>query len=96
MHDQTRGAGDEDASPTADRDARDQRIVLTHVLALHPTYLIVPHLVREIAAGCEEFTESDSLERAVRDLTVVGLLQCPGGLVMPTHAALRFDELLGG
>ncbi|MEX0972286.1 MAG: hypothetical protein WDZ46_03410 [Solirubrobacterales bacterium] len=83
-------------SPTAMQDLRDQRVVLTHVLTLHPTYLVVPQLVQEIGGGIEEFAEGDALERAVRDLTGLGLLQCPSGLVMPTHAAIRFDALLGG
>ena len=97
MQDQPNGASlDGLASPTAMQDLRDQRVVLTHVLALHPTHLVVPQLVGEIAGRIEEFAEGDALERAVRDLTGLGLLQCPSGLVMPTHAAIRFDALLGG
>ena len=96
MQDNPKGAGDWDAPPTAAQDARDQRVVLIHVLALHPTHLILPQLVQEIAGGSEDFAEGDNIERAVRDLTGVGLLQCPGALVMPTPAALRFNELLGG
>jgi hypothetical protein len=74
-------------------DLRDQRVVLTHVLALHPTHLTVPELVRELDDGSETFAASDSVERAVRDLTGIGLLHCPGGLVVPSHAAIRFDQL---
>lgn len=97
MQDQPNGASlDGLDSPTALQDLRDQRIVLTHVLALHPTSLVVPRLVQEIGGGVEEFAEGDALERAVRDLTGLGLLQCPSGLVMPTHAAIRFDALLAG
>ena len=96
MQDNSRGAGDEEASPTAAQDARDQRVVPTHVLALHPTHLILPQLVQAIAGGSEDFAEGDNIERAVRDLTGVGLLHRPGGLVMPTPAALRFNEVLGG
>ena len=96
MQDNPKGAGDEDASPTAAEDIRDQGIVLIHVLTLHPTLLTIPDLVREITSGSEDFAESDNIERAVRDLTGVGLLHCPGALVVPTHAALRFNELLGG
>jgi hypothetical protein len=84
------------SSSTYDQDLRDQRVVLTYVLDLHPTHLLVPQLVQEIAGGTVEFAEGDNLERAVRDLTGLGLLQCPAGLVMPTHAAIRFDALLGG
>lgn len=95
MQDQPSGAGDENASPTAAEDIRDQGIVLIHVLAVHPTHLIVPELVREITAGASDFTEDDRMERAVRDLTGLGLLRCPGGVVMPSRAAIRFNELLG-
>lgn len=88
----------ESAGPrdTQVEDDRDQAAVLTHVLALHPTCVSVPDLVREITAGAVEFEGTDRIERAVRDLTAAGLLYCPSGLVMPTHAALRFDRLLGG
>jgi hypothetical protein len=82
------------ASPNQADDLRDQRIVLTHVLALHPSNLTVPDLVREISAGSADFARGDKIERAVRDLTGVGLLNCPGGLVTPSHAAVRFDALL--
>jgi hypothetical protein len=82
--------------PNHAEDLGDQRVVLTHVLFLHPTHLIVPELVREIVAGQADFEESDRLERAVRDLTGVGLLNCPDGLVVPSNAAIRFDALLGG
>lgn len=81
--------------PNHAEDLGDQRVVLTHVLFLHPTHLIVPELVREISAGAEGFSEGDALERAVLDLTGVGLLNCPGGLVVPSHAAIRFNQLLG-
>jgi hypothetical protein len=34
------------------------------------------------------------MERAIRDLTGFGLLHCPGGMVVPTPAALRFLKIL--
>jgi len=74
-------------------DLRDQRVVLTYVLAIHPAHLRVPEIVREITAGSEEFSEGDGVERAIRDLTGAGLLCCPGGVVMPTQAALHADRL---
>jgi hypothetical protein len=85
MQDQPKGAGDQ--------DLRDQSVSLTHVLALHPNHLPIPDLVREITAGSEDFAEGDNVERAVRDLTGVGLLHCLGGVVAPTRAALHFDSL---
>ncbi len=42
MQDQTSDAGNENVPPTAAEDIRDQGIVLIHVLAVHPTHLIVP------------------------------------------------------
>jgi hypothetical protein len=78
------------------RDVKDQGIVLMHVLALHPTHLIVPDLVRELIKNSDDFADGDNVERAIRELTSLGLLRCPGGLVTPTHAALRFIEILEG
>lgn len=98
MHDQPiQGRPDSgNSSPTSAEDARDQSVVLTHVLLLHPTHLKLPDLAREITAGSKDFGDGDRIERAVRDLTGVGLLYCAGGLVLPTHAAIRFEALLGG
>jgi hypothetical protein len=42
-----------------------------------------------------DFAQRDAIERAVRDLTGVGLLFRSDGLVLPTRAALRFNEILG-
>jgi hypothetical protein len=75
-------------------DLRDQGAVLTEVLALHPAQLRLSELVREIAAGLPDFEKKDAIERAVRDLVGVGLLFRNDDLVLPTRAALRFDELL--
>ncbi len=90
MHDQP-NAGD---SPSEADDVRDQGVVLIHVLMRHPTLLTVPDLVREITSGSEDFAEGDNVERAIRDLTGYGLLHCPGGMVVPTPAALRFLKIL--
>lgn len=77
-----------------DHDRLFRRAVLDQVLDRHPTHLRVVELVREITAGADEaFEGSDAIERAIRDLTGAGLLHCPGGLVMPTNAALCFAEL---
>jgi hypothetical protein len=94
MHDQPKGADDEDAPPTEAQDIRDQGVVLIHVLHRHPTLMTIPDLVREIASGSEEFAEGDAVERAVRDLTGVGLLHCPSGLAVPSPAALRFLKVI--
>lgn len=81
------------APSNEDLDARDQRIVLTRVLALHPTHLTFPELAAEVCEDPDDFAEGDALARAVRDLAVAGLLQMNGLQVVPTRAALHFDSL---
>lgn len=70
-----------------DRDLRDQSVVLSRILDLHPTHLPIPALVRDLEGS------GDTYERAIRDLTGAGLLRCPGGVVEPTEAALHFERL---
>lgn len=97
MHDQPiRGCRDfGGSSMTAAQDLHDQGVVLIHVLTIYPTHLRLLELVREITAGSSDFAEGDRIERAVRDLVGVGLLFRNDGLVLPTRAALRFNEILG-
>ena len=94
MQDNPKGAGDKNVPPTEAQDIRDQGVVLIHVLSRHPTLLTIPDLVREITSGSEDFAEGDNLERAVRDLTGVGLLHCPSGLAVLSPAALRFLKII--
>jgi hypothetical protein len=51
-------------------------------------------LMREIAGEFADFDERDAIERAVRDLVGVGLLHNREDFVVPSRAALRFNELL--
>jgi hypothetical protein len=77
----------------AGEDTRDQRALLTRVLALHPTHLTLPELAREVCEDPDDFAEGDALARAVRDLAAAGLLRMNGLVVMPTRAAIHFDSL---
>jgi hypothetical protein len=77
---------------TAERDAAIESAVLQLALALHPASLTVEELAREM--GADGGAERDALERAVRDLSGAGLLRRRAGVVTPTRAALRFDELM--
>ena len=61
--------------------------VLHLVLARHPAQLRLDELVR--AVGEDELLVND----AVANLVVDGLLHRHGDFVVPTRAALRFDEL---
>ena len=76
------------------QDIRDQAIVLTFVLTLNPKHLTIPDLARTLNAKPGGFVRPDAVERAVRDLTGVGLVVIDGGLVQPTTAALRFIEII--
>lgn len=68
------------------QDQPTQRAVLSLALNAHPKSLTIPDLAREIDQG-------DAVERAVRELVGVGLLDCQGISVRPSAAALHFDRL---
>lgn len=68
------------------QDQPTQRAVLSLALDAHPKSLTIPDFAREIDRG-------DAVERAIRDLVGVGLLECSGVTIRPTAAALRFEHL---
>jgi len=80
-------------TPAAE-DAVTEAAVLQQVLVDHPAQVTVGELVRELAADPTGFGERDAVERAVRDLVGAGLLHRHDAFVVPTRAALRFNELL--
>jgi hypothetical protein len=84
---------DDSWTPAAE-DAATESAVLQQILALHPAQVTLLELVREVGGESPKFAVRDGIERAVRDLTGVGLLHGQGGFVTPTRAALRFNELL--
>ncbi|MGH2976396.1 MAG: hypothetical protein ACRDLL_16265 [Solirubrobacterales bacterium] len=84
--DHIRSAGDEDQAI--------ESAVLQHLLALHPATVTTDEIAREMGGG-DSFAERDAVKRALRDLAGAGLLHVAGPLVLPSRAALRFDELLG-
>lgn len=78
---------------TREEDRACEAAVLHLVLALHPTPLTIADLARELGGG--DFGQLDAVERAVRDLAGSGLLHRSEALVLPSRAALRFEELTG-
>lgn len=62
-------------------DGLYEESVLRHVLNWQPTILRLCDLIREIGSR-------DAVERAVRELTKVGLLHRQGECVLPTPAAV--------
>lgn len=86
-------AEDAEGRTTREEDDRVEAAVLAHLLDLHPTLLTAEEVVREIAGEEADFAARDAVERALRDLTAAGLLHREHGMVAPTRAALRFNEL---
>ena len=86
--DDKRGAGGEDAAV--------ETTVLRQLLLIHPAQVTVEELIVDVAADPDAFAERDAIERAVRELARAGLVHRNGEFVIPSRAALRFDELLGG
>ena len=76
------------------QDIHDQGIALVHVVDAYPTQLRLSDLGRELTDGSGDFAERDRIERAARDLVAVGLLFRCDGLLLPTRAALRFNEIV--
>jgi DNA-binding IclR family transcriptional regulator len=78
----------EDIRSTAGEDAAMESALLQYVLALHPATVTLDELARELGEA------RDDVDRAVRDLSGAGLLNNSDALVLPSRAALRFDELM--
>jgi len=84
-----------DASKTTlAEDESVESAVLRQLLDLHPTRLTLEELIRELGGDRGGFAERDAVERAVRDLSSVGLLHRGEHFVEPTRAALRFSDLV--
>jgi hypothetical protein len=86
----------DDIRTPAEEDARTEAVVLRWLLALHPVQITFDELLREVCEEPEDFAQRDAIERAVRDLVTTGLAHRNGEFVVPSRAALRLDELLGG
>lgn len=78
-----------------EEDNAAEAAVLQQLLALHPIQLSFEELLRELGEG-DGFAGRDAIERAVHDLEATGLLHRNCKLLVPSRAALRFEELLCG
>jgi predicted transcriptional regulator len=83
----------DDSRSSAEEDAAMESAVLQQLLALHPVQLTFAELAREVTDDPEHFAQRDAVERAVRALASAGLVHRGRDFVVPTRAALRFDEL---
>jgi hypothetical protein len=80
MHDQI-------TSALSDDDSYEQA-VLRHIFDWQPTILRLCDLIREVSPDPDDFSGTDAVKRAVRDLTKVGLLHRQGECVLPTPSAV--------
>ena len=79
--------------PPSEEDRQIEATILALVFDQHPTHLTIAELALAMSHGREDFAAEDDIERAIRELVGAGLLRIACGLVMPTRAALYFDEL---
>lgn len=79
--------------PPSEEDRQIETTVLAFVFDQHPTHLTLAELSLAMSHGREDFAAEDYIERAIRELVGAGLLRITCGLVMPTRAALYFDDL---
>jgi hypothetical protein len=86
----------DDTRGPAEKDAATEAAVLIQLLSLHPTHITYEELMRSMVVEPADFSQRDAIERAVHELVAAGLLHRNEDFVIPSRAALRFDELLGG
>lgn len=83
---------DEPSAPDRE-DARSQSVVLALLLAEWPERLSQADAVRELLGENPDFSERDAFERAVEDLTRIGLIAQEGGFIVPSRVIRHFDSL---
>jgi hypothetical protein len=79
------------AEPTSaplKKDDLYEEAVLRRVLVAQPTILRLCDLIREVRPVPSDCAPRDAVERAVRELTKVGLLHRQGECILPTPAAV--------
>ena len=84
-----------EAKSTDAEDRQEERRVLAHVVQMYPSHLRLSDVIRELGDP-KEFAERDAIERAVRELIAGGLLFRCETMILPTRAALKFDEVIEG
>jgi hypothetical protein len=78
--------------PPIDPDDAVEAAVLASLLEEHPAQLTALDLYRERRYP-DDLQERDSVDRAVQDLVSAGLVHRSGPFVVPSRAALRFEDL---
>lgn len=77
-------------------DALLEATVLELVLSRHHARFTATDLARELGAASQGRSDRSTVDRVIASLVEVGLLYRDGDFVLPSPAARRFDQLLGG
>jgi hypothetical protein len=95
MHDHRKTAKRSQAEhrSTEKEDARMQAVVIALLLAEWPERLSQADAARELLGENPDFSERDAFERAVEDLTRIGLIAQEGGFIVPSRVVRHFDNL---
>jgi len=78
--------------PPIEPDDAIQAAVLASLLADHPVQLTLADIYRE-RRDPDDLGERDAVDRAVQALVSAGLAHRSGPFIVPSRAALRFEEL---
>ncbi|HEX6689047.1 MAG TPA: helix-turn-helix transcriptional regulator [Solirubrobacterales bacterium] len=83
-----------DAPESADEDMAIEVGLLSVIFEAHPEHLSAAELVRRMMPVDPRYRDEDgAVERAIRSLQHSELVRETNGVIVPTRAALRFDEL---
>lgn len=77
---------------TKDEDSALQAVLIRHLFDVHPATLSEADLLRELGDP-DDFAGRDGVERAIRELAKVGLVEQEGKRVLPARGMVRFFEL---
>jgi len=82
-----------DPTQPAEADRQIERAVLAYLIDQHPSRLTIPALSQALSEPGGDSGDNDAVERAVRELNRVGLIDCRDGRAAPTTAAIYFARL---
>lgn len=82
-----------DSTQPAEANRKTERAVLAYLIDQHPSRLTIPALSQALIASQNDSEDDGAVERAVRELNRVGLIDCRNGRAVPTTAAVYFARL---
>jgi len=86
------GRTENDPTQPAEADRKTERAALAYLIDQHPSEIAIPALSQALGDPRGD-SGGDDVERAVRELNRVGLVDCRDGRAVPTNAAIYFARL---